>query len=155
MRHLVLIDTNLLVLLVVGTASEDFVERHKRTKAYTGEDYRLLRSLLLDADGLLFTPNVLTETSNLIRQFAEPGKQHVLNVFRDFIEQIEEVVVKSLDAAKRAEFRYLGLTDVALLSIDRTDVTLLTDDFDLYQASLSAGQAPINFSHQREIWLGL
>ena len=41
------------------------------------------------------------------------------------------------------------------LAIEAGDITLLTDDFDLYRASLAAGRQPINFSHERETWLGL
>lgn len=155
MGRLIAIDTNLLVLLVVGSASEGYIARHKRTNTYAADDFRLLRQILLTADGLVFTPHVLAETSNLVRQFSRPGVDAIVNVLRRMIEQAREVVVTGVEAVRRPEFRYLGLTDAALLAIEAGDITLLTDDFDLYRASLAAGRQPINFSHERETWLGL
>ena len=155
MSRLLAIDTNLLVLLTVGTASESFIARHKRTQAYTAADFLLLQTLIAGADGVLFTPHVLAETSNLIRQFGNPGLRDILVVFRGVVERTREVFVRSADAVRRPEFRYLGLTDAGLLTIEEDDVMLLTDDFDLYRASLSSGRRPINFSHERETWLGL
>lgn len=155
MSRLIAIDTNLLVLLVVGSASEGYIARHKRTNTYATDDFRLLRQVLLRADGLVFTPHVLAETSNLVRQFAKPGVDTIVNVMCRMIEQTREITVAGVEAVRRPEFRYLGLTDAGLLTIEADDITLLTDDFDLYRASLAAGRQPINFSHEREIWLGL
>lgn len=155
MSGLIAVDTNLLVLLVVGSASEDFIDRHKRTSAYGREDFRLLRTILLEAEGLVLTPHVLAETSNLARQFKRPGVDLIGGVLRGLIERSREVAIPARDAVRRVEFRYLGLTDAALLAVDADDITLLTDDFDLYHASLSAGRKPINFSHRRELWHGL
>lgn len=155
MGRLIAIDTNLLVLLVVGSASVDFIARHKRKNTFVKDDFRLLRQILLDADGIVFTPHVLSETSNLVRQFAKPGVDTIVSVLGRMIQQSREIAVASADAVQRPEFRYLGLTDAGLPSIDADDVALLTDDFDLYRASLAAGRKPINFSHARESWLGL
>ncbi|TXM67111.1 hypothetical protein FV222_24890 [Methylobacterium sp. WL103] len=155
MRRVLAIDTNLLVLLIVGTASPSFIGRHKRTQTYTVEDFQLLLSLIAAAESCLFTPHVLAETSNLVRQFGKPGLTDILNVFCGMVERTREVQVRGLEAVRRPEFAYLGLTDAGLLTVDAGDVTLLTDDFDLYRASLSAGRRPINFSHQREVWLGV
>ncbi|KQT60112.1 hypothetical protein ASG52_18495 [Methylobacterium sp. Leaf456] len=69
-----LLDTNLLVLLTVGRASPAFVEVHKRTRSDRSEDMPLLETLLAKADRIVTTPHVLGETSNLIRQFQEPGR---------------------------------------------------------------------------------
>lgn len=155
MSRVLAIDTNLLVLLIVGTASPAFIARHKRTQIFTEEDLNLLQSLISKADACIFTPHVLAETSNLIRQFANPGRQQILDIFCRVIEGGREVQISSIKAVRRPEFRYLGLTDAGLLTIDVDDVTLLTDDFDLYRASLSAGRKPINFSHERETWFGV
>ena len=155
MRRVLAIDTNLLVLLIVRTASPAFIARHKRTQTFTSEDFQLLQILIGRADACVFTPHVLAKASNLIRQFANPGLQQILEIVRRVIEGGREVRARSAVAVRRPEFRYLGLTDAALLTIDDDDVTLLTDDFDLYRASLSAGRKPINFSHERETWFGV
>lgn len=46
MSSTLLIDTNLIVLLVVGLADEKAVINHKRTRAYTIDDFRLLTEFI-------------------------------------------------------------------------------------------------------------
>ena len=64
----VLLDTNLLVLLVVGLESRRFIAQHKRLTAYSSEDFDLLIDLLgrFGPAGWATTPSVLAEASNLI-----------------------------------------------------------------------------------------
>ncbi len=76
-----LLDTNLLVLLIVGRASPAFVGAHKRTHSYRSEDLPLLEALLAKAARIVTTPHVLGETSNLIRQFQEPGSGRIVAAF--------------------------------------------------------------------------
>ena len=42
----VFIDSSLLVLLVVGSVGRDLIEKHRRLREYTAEDYDLLIDLL-------------------------------------------------------------------------------------------------------------
>ena len=58
MKDVYAIDTNLLLLLVVGTASPALIPLHKRTHAYTIDDYRLLERILSLADHVVLTPGV-------------------------------------------------------------------------------------------------
>ena len=62
------LDSNLLILLVVGSESRDLIPRHRRLQHYPSEDYDILLDILQDADQLFVTPNTLTEASNLLRQ---------------------------------------------------------------------------------------
>lgn len=153
MREVYAIDTNLLLLFVVGTASEDFIRLHKRTNSYTVDDYRLLERILAFSDHIIVTPNVLTETSNLMRQFGHKGLSEVIEVFLKLIDRTAERFVPSRDAIAEPIFHKLGLTDSALLALQSEELVLLTDDLDLYIASVSAGRRAINFSHERESWL--
>lgn len=51
-----LIDTNLLLLLVVGTIDPGYVRRHKRTQRFTTRDYDELVALADLFDVLVTTP---------------------------------------------------------------------------------------------------
>ena len=62
------LDTNLLVLLVVGSESRELISKHRRLRDYYAEDYDILCEFLENAKTLYVTPNTLTETSNLVRQ---------------------------------------------------------------------------------------
>jgi hypothetical protein len=134
----------------VGKTSERFVETHKRTSSYTVEDFILLDLMLSDATKIVVTPNILSETSNLLRHFSDPGRSQVLEFFKFFIENACEIYTKSTDVIKNESFGRLGLTDTSILSAQEKDFILLTDDLDLYLVSDALGRTVINFSHLRE-----
>ena len=149
-----LIDTNLLVLFVVGTAAKEYIARHKKLTAFTVEDYDRLVKIIARASEVLVTPNTLTETSNLAAYINEPARSKVLNVLRTVIASTsQERYVPSSVAAARKEFIRLGLADAALLEIAAKDVTLLTTDFDLYNTALKKGAQALNFNHLRDQYM--
>ena len=141
----VFIDTNLLVLLVVGSVERQLVATHRRTRTFTPEDYdRLLR--IVEALGRVFvTPNTLTEASNLLEQ---PQDTRFLGRLRSLIEACQESVVSSATAARNRAFMRLGLTDAALLEAVSAERPLITVDLELYSAALEKGEeAAINFTY--------
>lgn len=149
-----LIDTNLLVLFVVGTASKEYIAKHKKLTEFTVEDYDRLVKIIARASEVLVTPNTLTETSNLAAYINEPARSKVLNVLRTVIASAsQERYVPSSVAAERKEFVRLGLADAVLLEIAAKDVTLLTTDFDLYNTALAKGAQALNFNHLRDQYL--
>jgi hypothetical protein len=147
----VVIDSNLLLLLVVGLAGEKYIPKHKRLTAYTVEDYGLLVQSLSGIERIIVTPNTLTETSNLLAHISEPDRSHLFNVFREFISNAEEKYYESGEASQRHEFPRLGLTDSALLEAVSDTNPLLTVDLDLYLAALATGGKAMNFNHMRAI----
>lgn len=78
MKNLVL-DTNLIVLLVVGFTDENLIKRHKRTRIFTAEDFVLLKILIEQNPKIVTTPHVFAECSNLIRQIDSITAAALLN----------------------------------------------------------------------------
>lgn len=148
----VFLDSNLLVLYVVGTASPEYIRRHRRLSAYSRLGRRAF-DVLLDsissASALLVTPNVLTEVSNLLggRVRDDELSFSVINAFRWLVERLEERNAASSLAVTRLEFPRLGLADAATLEALGPDAVLLTDDALLYDATLRAGMRAELFSH--------
>lgn len=149
MRPLAL-DSGLLVLLILGLASKDLIGRHKRVREYSVADFDLLARILGGYRPIVVTPNVWTETSNLVRQTAEPLRSNVGHILRKLISDADEAYVTSKSASEREEFLRLGLTDAGLLELKPSTIPLLTVDLDLYLAALKLGRAAINFNHLRE-----
>ena len=143
-------DTNLLLLLVVGSASREYISKHKRLRAYSERDFDLLIELISPAPSILVTPNTLTETSNLIGYIADPARTRILNVFCDFIRAFDEHYCQSRQAISRKEFIRLGLTDSVLLHETIDSFFLLTADLNLYLAALNEGYPVANFNHFRD-----
>ena len=146
------LDTNLFVLLVVGSESRDLIPKHRRLENYSSEDYDILTELLENADQLFVTPNTLTETSNLVSQHGEPERSLLMNRLRYLIHGSQEVVVASAEASSNVKFERFGLTDAALLEIVTADTPLLTADVGLYLAAIESGaERAINFNPYRNL----
>lgn len=148
-RGALFVDTNLLVLLIVGSLDLQQVERFRRTRAYSLEDYSLLAAFVAGFKRLLTTPNLLTEVSNLIGQLAEPLRRRALEALGILTGQFEERFHASRELVLNQSFPLLGLADASvILAVDET-VTVLTDDLDLYVRLSSSGVNAINFNHLR------
>jgi len=153
MPRKVVIDTNLALLFAVGLTSKGYIEKHKRLAAFDVKDFEVLFELIDASAGLLLCPNVLSETSNLIRYIADPIRSEITSVFSRIIASSEEAYVASGTVASGKQFARLGLTDLVLVAL-ADGATLLTDDLDLYLAASSAGFEAINYSHIREARFG-
>lgn len=148
MRRLI-IDTQLLVLLVVGSASPRYIALHKRLGVYSEQDFVLLLSVIEQFGEIVFTPNTLTEASNLLAQTSEPLRSRLFEVFRALIGETREIYIESCAAAGSSVFLRLGLTDAALLTGDTVESVLLTADLDLYLAAALGTREVVNFNHLR------
>jgi len=145
-----LIDSELLVLLIVGSASRAYISKHRRLRAYTEADFDLLQELISRYSDLVVTPNTLTEASNLLAYVGEPIKSRIFNVFGKFIGVVGERYLQSKELVEQEAFIRLGLTDAAFLAVGESGCVLVTSDLRLYLAASAKGQEAHNFNHLRE-----
>ena len=147
MRKAVAIDTNLLVLLVVGMTDPDYIKRHRRLHpTYKSRHFDLVREILIRAPKVICTAHILAEASNLLRQIGDPMRSEIMATYRIFIQSAEEPLIPAKQASQSSSFIPLGLTDAAILSLDPTDVLLLTVDHDLHIASSERGFEVLNLT---------
>lgn len=156
MRRDVVLDTNLLVLLLIGAADRSAVGKHRRSRGYSHTDYDALKSLILDAEEngakILVSPNVWTEVSNLL--FEKSGKgghlwSHIVPILYMLVGQFEERSVPTIRAVRRSEFHFLGVSDTVLLEIAaEAGATIVTDDAML---ALEASRLPAGAVHFAEV----
>lgn len=150
MKRILILDTNLLVLFVVGTTNVSYISKHKRLSAFDDTDYILLNDIVAKFDKLIFNPNVLSETSNILRQIGEPIKAELMTVLKRMIHIIDERGIESRTATERNEYLRLGLTDSVLLELANSGASLLTADLGLYLAALSSGYSVANYNHIKD-----
>lgn len=147
----VLLDTNLFLLFVVGTASKAAIGRHGRLRAYSDEAFELLLLLLGQASEIVVTPNTAAETSNLLRQgVSDPLRCALSEHFGQMLKKMREDYVPSSLAVDHPAFLRLGLTDAAISHLAGEGMVILTADLDLYLHAVRAGQDAVNFNHIRE-----
>jgi hypothetical protein len=145
------VDTNLLVLFVVGMTNRNLVAKHKRLRAFSLDDFDMLCRIIASSRQVLVTPNTLTETSNLLGHIDEPGRSRVFETFRAVIRSTTEEYVESRTACGAKEFLRIGLADSGLLEVAGKSRILLTADLDLYLCALSRGLTVQNFNHLRDL----
>ena len=75
MTGVVVVDANLTVLLVVGSADRDFIAKHKRLQGYTIDDFELLGILIAKFSEIVVLPHILAEVSSLARQIDKPARR--------------------------------------------------------------------------------
>ena len=150
MTSKILLDANLSILLAVGLTKREYIAEHKRLTKYDATDLDILSRLIDQSSGVIFTPNTLTETSNLARYIPEPARTEIAATLAWLIDRAEERVVASGRAVLRPEYLKLGLTDAVLLEALHTGTILVTDDLDLYLAASMTGMSVVNFNHLRD-----
>jgi len=145
----VLVDSNLLLLHLVGLTNRHRIPSFKRTGTYTEADFDLLERLILLFDRLFTTPQVVTEVSNLGKLY---GRE--FDAFRDLLRRTVEVwdeqLIDSRTATHHPLFARLGVTDAAIAVCCSQGPLVLTDDLDLYGALTTRGMPAINFNHLRD-----
>ena len=152
-KQRLLVDTNILLLYIVGSLGRELIRRHRRTDKFTVEEYLLLTRLLSRFGKIVVTPNILTEVSNLLGYIEESTKARLLLGLALLTTVVEERHLPSAEVAKAAEFARLGLTDSSILLLAQEDLIVLTDDLPLSLALQRRGVEVINFNHLREkLW---
>lgn len=150
-----LIDTNLLVLFIVGSVNPDRIARFKRTSQYTTSDYHLLVRVLARFEHLYTSAHVMAEVSNLTDL---TGRERILarRKLKDVLAILQEPWMPSARAAQCPPYESLGLTDAAIMALAREHkCAVLTADFNLYQALSSDGIPVLNFAHLLELSWGV
>ena len=143
-----LIDTNLLVLLTIGTLNTNYIKGHKRTGHYTVEDFNLLLAIIDQFQFLVVTPNILTEASNLLEGSSYQGID-ALSVLMRIAEKQDETYLGSLSIMQNYSRSYtkFGLTDAVIHAVATEDHIVLTQDLRLCSYLEGLGLRVLNFTN--------
>ncbi|MEH2039813.1 PIN domain-containing protein [Nostoc sp.] len=148
----ILIDTNILLLFLVGSVNQDRITKFNRTQQFIPEDYELLLAFIASFQKLVTTPNILTEVNSLANQLGEPERSQCFAIFAQFVKNVallDEYYVNSLDAVNTEKFIKFGLTDSGILTLSKGKYLVLTDDFKLANYLQSVDIDVINFNNIR------
>jgi hypothetical protein len=147
----VFIDTNLLVLLLVGFVNPSRIPKFKRTQDFSIADFRVLRKLVeWFGKPLVATPHVLSQVSDLTDL---SGREAILvrELFRSIVDEIEEQHDNARRLVLHPLFNRFGLGDASVAEVCARDIVVLTADVQLQIALGSIGLDAINFNHVRPL----
>jgi len=104
----VLVDTNLMVLVVIGSYSKNRILTFKRTIQYTLEDHDLILQIITNFPRRITTPHILAEVDNLTRQLPQAEHRAVSATIMQVVSGLFEVYVPSANAFERSRIPYWG-----------------------------------------------
>lgn len=145
----VLIDTNLLLLYLVGMYDPQRIPKFKRTMIFAIEDFFTLLKFFEYFNEVVTTPNILTEVNSLANQLPDNIKAAFYPKFAEQIATLQEHYIESAKVSSAPHFLKLGLTDSGILNLAQGRYLVLTDDFPLAGRLEKQGIDVINFNHIR------
>ena len=146
-----IIDTNLLLLLLVGACDKNFLQSCDCTRKYTGNDYDLLLKILRFFESeIIITPHILAEFSNFFRRdIKEPKIHYYLTTVMDRLKNYKEehISLERLLGTKVNILVMLGFPDMSIIeAAKKIDAVILTDDVGLSVYADSSQIPNIRFS---------
>ncbi|HEX3683927.1 MAG TPA: PIN domain-containing protein [Bryobacteraceae bacterium] len=145
----VLVDSNLLVLLIVGSVNPRRIAQFKRTSKYTAPDYFLLADVINEFAAIYTVAHVMSEVSNLADLDAKE-RQTAREILKQLIHHVTEPELRSSVASEHRFYPHLGLTDAAIASVAQEhDCLVLTDDLPLYLRLYASNVSAINYTYLR------
>ncbi|NPV00291.1 MAG: hypothetical protein HPY53_02810 [Brevinematales bacterium] len=127
--HLLIIDTNLLILLLVGLYNKNQIKTFKRTTNFTVEDYETIRFYFYNAKKVYVTPHILTEVSNLTDRIGGKDNFTYIEVFKSVAKSQIEIYTPKESLLDFLYLSQIGITDTSLyFAAKETGSIVLTDD---------------------------
>ncbi|WP_397447760.1 hypothetical protein [Polaribacter sp. R77954] len=134
-----LIDTNALIVLIIGLIDPRLINKHKRTSIYEEEDFEDLISFVGDFNELVVLPNVWTEVDNLLNNFKGNRKTEYIEQITSTIKLTTEKILETKIATESETFYDLGITDSLLFEYSKKCELLITSDSSLSDYAIANG----------------
>ena len=125
---MILIDTNSLVLLILGLIDTRLINSNKRTSIFEEQDFYDLLNVIGDLNNLVVIPNVWTELDNLLNKSIGKRKYDYVESLKQVIKKTTEKFLETRKGIECNSFYELGLTDSLLLDYSTECEMLITTD---------------------------
>ena len=147
-----LIDTNLLLLFLVGLYDRSYIDSFKRTRQYTAEDFDLVRRLARPFHKLITTPHILAELSNLSLTMSSRRVAEYFSLVIGVLKRMKETYAQKDTLLQRTLLPKVGFTDLSILeAAKRYEYLVLTDDFKAAGLLQAVRCDVINLNHLRQM----
>lgn len=136
---MLLIDTNSLVIYLLGILDIKHLGKHKRASIYDENDFLDLAEFIGDPGRLLVLPNVWSEVDNLLNNFSGNEKYPYILAISSLIKESSEKYLETHIASASDMFSDLGVTDSLLLEAAKDCEAIITSDSQLSDYALAFG----------------
>lgn len=147
---MIVIDTNALILLIIGLIDPNLISTHKRTSIYTINDYNRLLTVVGRIENLVVLPNVWTETDNLLNNFKGDHRYLYFEQIRKIVKSSTEQYLQTTNILDEYYFISLGVTDSLLLQLSKDAKFLVTGDSSLSDYAQALGITVFDIVAERQ-----
>ncbi|HEX5504343.1 MAG TPA: hypothetical protein VFW96_17085 [Thermomicrobiales bacterium] len=153
----IIVDTNLLLLLLVGGLDRALIARFKRTRAlFIADDYPAVAAVVDSFQRVLTTPHILAEVSNFVGNAPEDWRRGLYTVLANAlappnsaIALLDERYTRGAELVRDHAFSLFGLTDAGIGHLARDRYLVFTVDAPLADYLGRIGVAALNYNHIR------
>jgi len=129
-RRGIIIDTNLMLVYIVGIYDPDYISQFKRTNKYDIEDFKYIHSVLSYFRKHITTPHIITELSNLSMKIQDNRLVAYFSVFEKLLKEMDEEYINKDEVLGLPLLPKLGITDLTIIeAAKRFKYLVFTDDF--------------------------
>jgi len=126
------VDTNLLLVLLVGNIDRRLIGTTARTEKYSSADYARILDILVLFNRLIILPQILTETGNLLKRNCSTASTQI-DLHREFLRFVHRPkTCESRPSSRRITthpaFPDPGYADAAILHAANGKYLVFTDD---------------------------
>lgn len=129
-----IIDTEVLILLLVGTYNIDCIETCKFTNKFSKQDLALVQRIISYFKKIIITPHIIAEVSNQSKQEFKGNKMY--DYFRSLVNLLKSTteISSPLNSLLDMDIKVIsdfGFTDMAMFEIARNSdnkIAILTND---------------------------
>lgn len=128
---MILIDTNALLVLILGLIDPKSISKNKRASIYEEQDFNNLLYIIEDFSRLVILPNIWTELDNLLNNLTGDNKYKYCQILKTLSREITEEYIATNIGINSDLFYELGLTDSLIIYYGKNCDFIITADSSL------------------------
>lgn len=145
----VLLDTNTLLLFLVGNVCPERVGRHRRLREFDLDDLGWVNDQAHSFSRHVTLPNIVTEVSNFVGSLKQEIAPGAVFALATYCKEVAEVYEESRDVVLEPYYQKLGVADAAVVRMASAEVTVMTTDHQLDAYLRDRGVQVLNLWHRK------
>ena len=138
---MIVIDSNSLIVLILGLINPKLINKHKKTSIYEEKDFYNLLNIIGELSNLIILPNIWTEVDNLLNRLSGSYKYAYVSTLVEVLKVSSKKYIASSLGVKRDYFQQIGLTDSLILELAKECKFIITSDSQLSDFAMANGIA--------------
>lgn len=146
----ILLDTNILLVYLVGLTDKQWIPHFKRTNSYTPDDFDIIDRVVKQSAKIIVTLQILAELGNLWPSPEHTRARRFFSALLDLLKPARECLIGKEELLPNEMLPSFGFTDLSIVeAAKKMKCVIVTCDFRLVRFCEGDGCMVINFQHLR------